>query len=97
MSRPTGDFVPGSPLNALLVRPPFREHFLIDVDARRIGSLRKRIGEHCDVHLYEGDCNEILLNKVFPVVEYKDFAEDCASWTHMAWILTGSLWSPLDR
>jgi len=51
VSRATGDFVPGSPLNALLVRPPFREHFLIDVDARRIGSLRKRIGERCDVHL----------------------------------------------
>jgi len=28
ISRDTGDFVPGSPLNALRVEPPFREYHL---------------------------------------------------------------------
>ena len=30
ISRKTGEFIPGSPLNALLVEPPFRDYYLID-------------------------------------------------------------------
>ena len=32
ISRATREFVPGSPLNALNVEPPFREYHLIDLD-----------------------------------------------------------------
>ncbi len=66
-------FVPGSPLNALWVRPPFREYHLIDILPGRVESLRKLIGSRKDVFIYEGDCNEILVNKVFPRVQYKDY------------------------
>jgi len=32
VSKTTGEYVPGSPINALLVQPPFREYHLIDID-----------------------------------------------------------------
>lgn len=73
VSKTTGGFVPGSPLNALRVQPPFREHFLLDVNAHRVDSLQNQIGDRSDVHLYKGDCNEILLNTVLPQVQYRDF------------------------
>lgn len=70
VSKLTNEFVPGSPLNALLIRPPFREFHLIDLSAKRVENLRKQAGDRKDVHIYEGDCNEVLLKKVFPQVEY---------------------------
>lgn len=73
LSKATGEFVAGSPLNALAVQPPFREYHLIDIDAERIGTLRKLIGERADVHLYEGDCNKVLLESVFPHVQFKQY------------------------
>ena len=35
LSRTSGEYIPGSPLNALLVRPPFREVHFIDADENR--------------------------------------------------------------
>jgi three-Cys-motif partner protein len=35
VSKSTGDFIPGSPQNALLVKPPFREYHLIDLDKKK--------------------------------------------------------------
>ncbi len=73
VSKMTGAFVPGSPLNALLIEPPFREFHFIDLDGRKIAALRKLVGEDSRVHLYEGDCNEILLKEIFPRVRYEDY------------------------
>ena len=73
VSRRTGEFVPGSPLNALHVHPPFKEHHFIDLDSVKVASLRKVAGERNDVVVHEGDCNEILLNKVFPRAKYEDY------------------------
>jgi three-Cys-motif partner protein len=63
----------GSPLNALLVRPPFREYHLIDLDGDKIDGLREVIGKRQDVFLHKGDCNQVLLQKVFPNVLREDF------------------------
>jgi hypothetical protein len=52
---------------------PFREYYLIDIDATRIDTLRKLIGGRGDVHLYKGDYNEILLMEVFPRVQFRDY------------------------
>jgi three-Cys-motif partner protein len=41
VSERTGEMVPGSPLNALLVEPPFHEYHLIDRDEARAEHLRK--------------------------------------------------------
>lgn len=69
----SGDLVAGSPLNALNVDPPFNEHFLIDLNGDKIDHLRTLVGDRRDVHLFQGDCNEVLLREVFPKVRYEDF------------------------
>ena len=65
--------MPGSPLNALAVQPPFREYHLIDILEERTENLRELIGDRPEVHIYKGDCNHILLNQVFPNVKYGDY------------------------
>lgn len=72
-SRMSRSMVPGSPRNALLVDPPFREFFLIDLLGDRIEGLRHLVGPRKDVHLIPGDCNEVLPRDVFPHVRYEDF------------------------
>lgn len=73
ISKSTGDFVPGSPLNALLVEPPFREYHFIDLDSAKTDSLRQLTTERSDVSIYDGDCNTLLLQEVFPRAEYKSY------------------------
>ena len=73
LSKTSGELVPGSPLNALAVQPPFREYYLIDIDEERIEGLKELIGERPDVHVYPGDCNQILLKEVFPRVLFEDY------------------------
>ena len=73
ISRTTGNFIPGSPLNALLVQPPFKEYHLIDLDSGKADSLRTLTSGNPAVHVYEGDCNEILLRDVFPKAKYGDY------------------------
>jgi three-Cys-motif partner protein len=73
LTKLTKNFVLGSPLNALNVEPPFREYHLIDVAPDKIESLNNLIGTRSDVSLYQGDCNKILLEKIFPLVQYKDY------------------------
>ena len=65
--------MPGSPLNALLVEPRFKEFHFIDMDGGKAELLRKFSGDRKDVFVYEGDCNQVLLRDVFPRARYKDF------------------------
>ena len=75
VSRSTGQFVPGSPLNALLVEPPFTQYHLIDLNTGKAGSLRKLASDRLnrDVFVYDGDCNNILLKQVLPLARYEDY------------------------
>lgn len=73
ISKRTREFVPGSPLNALAVEPPFSEIHLIDLHGGKAAELRKKVGSRPDVFVYEGDANRILLDKVFPHCKYEDF------------------------
>ena len=73
LSETTGEMVLGRPLNALLVRPPFREYHLIDLDGDKIAGLGRYIGERRDVFLHKGNCNQVLLRDVFPKVLREDF------------------------
>ena len=74
MSKTTGEFVAGSPLNALHVTPPFSDYHFIDLDDRRVESLQQISAERSDVTVHHGDCNAVLLNDVFPQCKYSDFA-----------------------
>jgi three-Cys-motif partner protein len=73
ISRTSRVMVPGSPLNALEVTPPFREYHLIDMNADRVAGLRDLVGDRRDVHFYTGDSNQILLERVFPLIRYEAF------------------------
>jgi three-Cys-motif partner protein len=73
VSKTTGDFVPGSPLNALQVSPPFQELHLIDLDGGKASELRKLTVGDGRVTVHQGDCNTILLRDVFPRCEYRDY------------------------
>jgi three-Cys-motif partner protein len=73
IARSTGDFIPGSPLNALRVVPPFKEYHFIDLDAGKADSLRSIAGSRPNVWVYEGDCNSLLLEKVFPRVRFESY------------------------
>lgn len=73
ISKTSQEYIPGSPLNALRISPPFREFHLIDLDNKKVDTLKQIIGERPDVHIYAGDCNEILLRDIFPQVRYEQF------------------------
>jgi three-Cys-motif partner protein len=73
VAKSTGDYVLGSPLNALLTQPPFKDYFLIDTEATKVDSLRALVGARPDVHIVPGDCNVILLEQVFPQVLYENY------------------------
>src|SRR5579884_734506 len=73
VSKQTGQFVPGSPMNALLIQPPFRAYHLIDIDGQKAALLRKLAAGSRDVHVNEGDCNSVLLHTVFPQIRWEDY------------------------
>lgn len=62
VSRTTGGFVPGSPLNALSVQPPFREFFLVDLNGDKVEHLRLLVGDRRDVHLLRGTATRSSLS-----------------------------------
>jgi three-Cys-motif partner protein len=73
LSKTTKEVVDGSPQIALKTTPPFSEYHFIDSDPKRAEQLRGIAGDRKDVHIYSADCNEILLEKVFPKARYDDY------------------------
>ncbi|MHB9099449.1 MAG: three-Cys-motif partner protein TcmP [Syntrophales bacterium] len=75
ISKRTGDFIKGSPQNALLLNPPFREYHLIDLDRDKVDLLQMMAAKYpgMNIHIHEGDSNEILLKDVFPHARYEDY------------------------
>jgi len=73
LSRQTGEWVLGSPLNALAIQPPFKEFHFIDADGNRAAQLKELAGNRPEVFTYDGDCNEILPSEVFPRAKYSKF------------------------
>ncbi|MFO7650537.1 MAG: three-Cys-motif partner protein TcmP [bacterium] len=73
ISKDTGEPVQGSPLNALAVRPPFGHHYFIDLDSAKVDELKAVLGGRKDVTLWQGDCNRVLLEEVFPKVKFEDY------------------------
>jgi three-Cys-motif partner protein len=73
ISKTTGEFIQGSPLNALKIDPPFREYFLIDLDGDKVQALEEAVGYQSNVHIIRGDCNQVLLTQVFPNVRFEDY------------------------
>lgn len=73
ISRRTGELIQGSPLNALEIDPPFTEYYFIDLDEERAEGFNKIAKGNQSVNAYHGDCNDVLLTKIFPKLEYSSF------------------------
>lgn len=75
LARDSRELVAGSPLNALKIDPPFHDYFLIDLDGDKVEQLRgfPELQNRPEIHIIQGDCNQILLNEVFPRVKYEDY------------------------
>jgi len=74
ISKLTGEFIKGSPLNALLVKPPFTELHFIDMDKSKVGELRKLAEDRTNVFIYAEDCNKIIGEQIFPRCLYEEFS-----------------------
>lgn len=72
-SKSSGEFVPGSPTNALLVKPPFREYHFIDLNEQKVAALEKLAKERKDAHIHHGDCNRVLLDSVLPQAKWEAY------------------------
>lgn len=57
----------------MLVNPSFREYHFIDLDEQKVESLEKLAGTRADVSIHHGDCNQVLLNEVFPRAKYESY------------------------
>lgn len=55
------------------MEPPFKEYHLIDIDKQKLEELQKAVTGRVDVFLYNGDCNEVLLSRVFPRVNFAEY------------------------
>ena len=73
LSKRTGEYIPGSPLNALNVNPPFSEYHFIDLDGGRADLLRQLSSDRNNVWVYEADCNQVLIDEVFPRARWEDY------------------------
>ncbi len=73
ISRKTGEFVLGSPANALNVQPPFHEFHFVDLKKSRVAMLNELAQGRPNVHVYHDDCNDVLLKQIFPRCRYEDY------------------------
>jgi three-Cys-motif partner protein len=73
LSKLRGEGIPGSPLIAVDTEPPFREYHFIDLDGTKTDNLRALFKGRPNVHIYPGDCNRIMLEKVLPNVRFEQF------------------------
>lgn len=79
ISRETNKIIPGSPLQALSISPLFPKYYFIDIDPKKIDTLRNIINSELtfsdkdkpEIIFKEGDCNEILLTDIFPKLTFK--------------------------
>jgi three-Cys-motif partner protein len=62
--------IEGSPTRALGVDPPFERFFFVDSDADRVSRLKRIAGNRPNVHVYQGDCNDVLVDGIFPRISY---------------------------
>ena len=73
VSRDTGKEMPGSSVLALDIKPHFSHYHLVEMNESRAERLRVLTAMRNDVTIYEGDCNSLLIDEVFPQCRFEDF------------------------
>ena len=72
ISKQSGKLIAGSPARALSIQPRFSHYHFVEMDAARAKRLHG-MGDEKDVTVYQGDCNEVLLQEIFPECRYEDY------------------------
>jgi three-Cys-motif partner protein len=72
-SKTSRAIVQGSPLVALGLKYPFKHYYFIDVDNAKADFLKKQVGDRKDVSILTGDSNRILIDEVFPQIQWCDY------------------------
>ena len=72
ISKGSGAVIEGSPARALAIEPRFSHYHFVEMNPSRVERLRG-MGNDKDVSVYQGDCNDVLLNQVFPLCKYEDY------------------------
>jgi three-Cys-motif partner protein len=72
ISKKSGELIAGSPARALSIKPRFSHYHFVEMDAARAQRLQG-IGDQKDVTVYQGDCNEVLLQEIFPQCRYEQY------------------------
>ncbi|MGA2673955.1 MAG: three-Cys-motif partner protein TcmP [Terracidiphilus sp.] len=62
--------IDGSPMRALGVEPPFDFLHFVDIDGARAAELKRLSAGRTNVCVHHGDCNDVLINQVFPRISY---------------------------
>lgn len=72
-SRTTGELIPGSPAIALKTEPPFHFYHFVDMDGKRAARLMELAQGRANVFVHQGDCNDLLVSKIFPKYPYSHY------------------------
>lgn len=72
ISKDSGEIIAGSPARALSIQPPFSHYHFVEMDSARAKRLYE-MSTHKNATVYEGDCNNVLLEDIFPRCRYEDF------------------------
>ena len=72
ISKESGEEIAGSPARALSIQPPFSHYHFVEMNAARAKRLH-HMSAHRNATIYEGDCNEVLLQEIFPQCRYEDY------------------------
>lgn len=65
--------IEGSPTRALAIDPPFDSFHFVDSDEGRASELKRISAGRSNVHVYHGDCNEVLTARVFPKINWANY------------------------
>jgi three-Cys-motif partner protein len=72
ISKESGEEIAGSPARALAIQPPFNHYHFVEMNAARAKRLYV-MAAHQNTTVYQGDCNKMLVEKVFPQCRYEDY------------------------
>jgi three-Cys-motif partner protein len=68
-------YIDGSPIVALKIKHPFKSYIFIEKEDWRIARLERLKAEFSsvDIEIKQGDCNQIIVNEIVPIIRYKNF------------------------
>jgi three-Cys-motif partner protein len=72
-SKTRDELILGSPSIALQVKPEFSGYYFVDLDSKKVDYLKALSSNYPNATVYEGDCNNILIEQIFPQIRYDQY------------------------